>query len=263
MLHGLWHGRWAWENWSARFAKNGYECHAVDLRGHGDSDGTIRTARLRDYIEDARRAVAALPEPPILVGHSLGGTLIEHLLVGGDYPAAVLVAGVPGRYPISTIVRTALARPRATARTVRRNDLYPLVDTVIGARRFLFGPGASDDTVRRTQARLTSASPQLIRQLVLTRPPKPPPTTPTLVLVATHDAAFPPSTQRRRAHVIGADYREIKGSGHDVPLDDGWRDAADAAIQWLAAHDLSRCEPAPHALRGAPGNGSAASTGEE
>jgi pimeloyl-ACP methyl ester carboxylesterase len=243
MLHGLWHAGWAWENWSARLAERGYDCHAVDLRGHGGSQGDVRTARLRDFIEDARRTVAAFPEPPILIGHSLGGALVERLLATDIYPAAVLVAGVPGRYPVRTVIRTAMASPGATARTLRRGDLHPLVDTVAGARQFLFGPGAAAETVRRTHARLASAAPHLIHELMVTRSPHPLPTTPTLVLAASHDAAFRPASQRRRAMVINADYIEIKDSGHDIQLDSAWREAADAVIQWLVTQRPSRPEP--------------------
>lgn len=116
MLHGLWHAAWAWENWSDRLTAYGYDCHAVDLRGHGGSEGDVRTARLRDYVQDARRAVAAMPETPILIGHSLGGVLVEHLLAADTYPAAILVASVHGRYPLGTVVRTTVSRPVATRR---------------------------------------------------------------------------------------------------------------------------------------------------
>lgn len=58
MLHGLWHAGWAWENWSSTLAAHGYDCYAVDFRGHGASEGDLREARLGHYLEDARRAVA-------------------------------------------------------------------------------------------------------------------------------------------------------------------------------------------------------------
>lgn len=151
MLHGLWHAGWAWENWSARLAAHGYDCHVVDLRGHGGSEGDLRTARLRDYVQDARRAVAALPEAPILIGHSLGGVLVEHLLAAGGYPAAVLVAGVPGRYPLRTIVRTAARRPVRTIKASLRRDLAMLVDTPRAAQHVLFSPATPHHIVQQAQ----------------------------------------------------------------------------------------------------------------
>lgn len=216
------------------FTKQGHDCHAVDLRGHGGSQGDLMTAHLRDFITDARQAVAAMSEPPILIGHSLGGVLVEHLLSADTYPAAVLVASVPGRYPVSTLLRTAVTRPGATLQTVVRRDLLPLVATTDGARQFLFGPTADNESVRQVQARLISAAPHVIRELALTRPARPRPGTPILVLAATHDATFRPAAQRRRARSIGANYREVEGSGHDIPLDHAGKDAAAVVVNWLS-----------------------------
>lgn len=233
MLHGLWHGAWAWENWSVRLSEHGHDCYAVDLRGHGASAGDLRTARLRDYLEDARRAVAALPSAPILIGHSLGGTLVEHLASTGSHPAAVLVAGVPGRYPIRTVLRTAVRQPVATLSSVLHRDLAPLVGSPEAARRFLFSSATPDDIVLRTQQRLTSASPRIVRELASRRAARPTPATPTMVLAADGDAAFPSRIQRRRAKILGAEFREIAGSGHDIPLDHRWRDGADIVAAWV------------------------------
>jgi pimeloyl-ACP methyl ester carboxylesterase len=233
LLHGLWHASWAWENWCHWLAARGYDCYAVDLRGHGGSEGAVRTARLRDHLQDARRAVAVLPEPPILIGHSLGGVLVEHLLAAGTYPAAVLVASVPGRYPLGTIVESAVTRPVKTLEAALRHDLFTLVCTARGARRVLFSPDTPADIVRQTQRRLTRASPRIVRELLLTAPARPRPTTPVLVLAGARDPVFTPTRQRRRARTIGADYVEIDGSGHDVPLDHRWRQAADSTAAWL------------------------------
>ena len=235
MLHGLWHAAWAWENWRKRFAAHGFDCYAVDLRGHGGSEGDARTARLRDHLQDTRRAVDALPERPILVGHSLGAVLVEHLIATADYPAAVLVAGVPGRYPISTIFRSTIRRPVRTFRAAIRHDLLPLVGTPRAAQRVLFSPETPGDVVRQMQPKLTGAAPHIVRELVMTPPAMPRPVTPTLVMAAGRDAVFHPARQRHRARVIDADYLEIDGSGHDIPLDHQWRHAADSAIAWLAA----------------------------
>jgi len=235
MLHGLWHASWAWESWAARLAQHGHDCHAVDLRGHGASEGDVHTARLRDFIEDAHRAVAALPAPPILIGHSLGGSLVEHLLATNTYPGAVLVAGVPGRYPLSAVLRTMMAQPGQALHSMLCRDLRHLVGTDARARRFLFGPTTADETVRHTRARLTSAAPHVIRDLLLAPSPRPRSSTPILVLAGTRDAAFSPRAQLRHATAVNADYREIVGSGHDVPLDHGWKHAVDLTAQWLAA----------------------------
>jgi alpha-beta hydrolase superfamily lysophospholipase len=59
----------------------GYDCHALDLRGHGRSEGVRgHVQRFEDYLDDLDLFLAELPEDPLprqlprmLVGHSLGG----------------------------------------------------------------------------------------------------------------------------------------------------------------------------------------------
>lgn len=162
-------------------------------------------------------------------------TLVQHLLAARTYPAAVLVASVPGRYPLGPMLRTTVRRPTKTLESIRRHDLLPLVDTPRAAQRTLFSPTTPDDTIRRVQRRLTTAAPHVIRELMLTPPARPRLATPVLLLAATGDRVFVPAKQRHRARAIGADYVEIVGSGHDIPLDHQWRPAVDTASAWLAA----------------------------
>src|SRR6516164_11750402 len=74
-VHGAWHGAWCWaEHFLPYFSAKGYECSALNLRGHGRSSikGSLRFARIADYVADVEKVAARMPAPPILVGHSMG-----------------------------------------------------------------------------------------------------------------------------------------------------------------------------------------------
>ena len=74
LLHGGGQTRHSWQRTGRRLAREGWLVHAVDLRGHGDSqwapDGDYTIAA---HARDVRAVTASLPEPPVLVGASLGG----------------------------------------------------------------------------------------------------------------------------------------------------------------------------------------------
>src|SRR5690242_6388280 len=89
-VHGLGHGAWCWENWLTDAAEAGYPSFAVSLRGHGGSDGRLRTSRLGHYVDDVIAAAAALPAPPVIVGHSMGGLVVQQVLARYAARAAVL-----------------------------------------------------------------------------------------------------------------------------------------------------------------------------
>ena len=78
-VHGGCHGAWCWENFLPYFAMHGYEAHAVSLRGHGASAGRerIRSIRVPEYVADVERAAGLLSSPPVLIGHSLGGYVVQ------------------------------------------------------------------------------------------------------------------------------------------------------------------------------------------
>lgn len=83
LLHGGGQTRHAWHNTASQLGAAGWYAVTVDLRGHGDSDwspdGDYAFERFAD---DVAAICAALPEPPALVGASLGG--IASLLAVGE-----------------------------------------------------------------------------------------------------------------------------------------------------------------------------------
>ena len=60
-------------------ADRGFPTYAVSLRGHGDSGGRKRIGRtlLRHYVHDVMQTIAELPQPPVLVGHSMGALIAQ------------------------------------------------------------------------------------------------------------------------------------------------------------------------------------------
>lgn len=60
------------------FAQHGYECFAVSMRAHGGSDAAgAADGHMADQIADLASVIASLPQPPILVAHSLGGIVAQ------------------------------------------------------------------------------------------------------------------------------------------------------------------------------------------
>src|SRR5690606_1090224 len=97
-VHGAYTGAWCWdEHFLPFFARHGYAAHAVSLSGHGGSEGRERLDRLRlaDYVDDVARTVAELPAPPVLIGHSMGGLIVQKYLEHADATAAALLCAVP------------------------------------------------------------------------------------------------------------------------------------------------------------------------
>ncbi|MFJ8816423.1 alpha/beta fold hydrolase [Amycolatopsis thermoflava] len=98
LLHGGGQTRHSWRAAGDTLAGAGWTTFAIDSRGHGDSDWALDGRYGLDaMVEDATEVVGALPQPPVVIGASLGG--LTGLVLAGEQPAAirglVLVDAVP------------------------------------------------------------------------------------------------------------------------------------------------------------------------
>ena len=95
-VHGLWLHASSWSAWAECFEAAGYAPLAPGWPGE---HVTVEAARLDpqrvanrgidDIVEHLRAEIAALPQAPILVGHSLGALIAEKLLGQGVGRAAI------------------------------------------------------------------------------------------------------------------------------------------------------------------------------
>jgi pimeloyl-ACP methyl ester carboxylesterase len=104
LVHGAWHGPWCWTDFAQHLTECGHRVRAVQLRGHDGPRGRI-WHRVHHYVEDVRHALAGFPAPPVLVGHSLGGLVVQKHLEGNFAPAAALMASIPTGGTIGAVAR--------------------------------------------------------------------------------------------------------------------------------------------------------------
>ncbi|VFR38889.1 Lysophospholipase; Monoglyceride lipase; putative [plant metagenome] len=100
MLHGLGEHAGRHDRLACWLADRGWQVAAHDHRGHGRSTGHRATLRHPDdLVEDAVRQLRAwsaeLAQPPVLLGHSLGGLLAARIGLRGDLPLDGLVLASP------------------------------------------------------------------------------------------------------------------------------------------------------------------------
>lgn len=60
------------------FSAHGVESFAISLRGHSHSDPVqAHTCSMADQLSDICSFVSGLTQPPVLVGHSIGGIIAQ------------------------------------------------------------------------------------------------------------------------------------------------------------------------------------------
>ncbi len=88
LIHGMFCGPWHWESFRNYFTAAGYSCHVPALRFHDlplqdQPHPQLGQTSVREYKEELKAFIKALPDEPVLIGHSMGGLLVQMLLADG------------------------------------------------------------------------------------------------------------------------------------------------------------------------------------
>jgi pimeloyl-ACP methyl ester carboxylesterase len=96
LVHGAWHGAWCWREIVPQLEREGHRALAIDLPGHGEDPTPREEVTLQYYVDRVIRAVELVDDPPILVGHSMGGVLIGQVAeaIPNRIQALVAVASI-------------------------------------------------------------------------------------------------------------------------------------------------------------------------
>lgn len=225
-VHGLGYAAWCWEHWLDAAAQAGHPGLAVSLRGHGGSGGNLRRATLGGYLADVVRTASALPEPPVLVGHSMGGLVAQMALARFPFRAVVLVTPIPPHPALGSLALIARQHPGDAIGVLAGRSL-PLRPGYLFAR-------LDHASARRHVDRTGLESPLVQYQLTLHLPPaRPRVPVPMLVLGTPDDRLVPIGDVRRTARRYDAELAEFPGMGHDLMLDAGWEQPFETMRAWL------------------------------
>ena len=102
LIHGAFCHAALLDPWTRYFTAAGYHCTAPSLPGHDPCDPTaLSRLGISDFLAALRDIRDRIGEPPILIGHSMGGLLAQHLACERPCTALVCVASAPPwRLPI-------------------------------------------------------------------------------------------------------------------------------------------------------------------
>lgn len=232
LVHGAWHGAWCWKDFAARLTEHGHDVRVMQLRGHDQRSGRI-WHRVVDYVEDVRIAAAEFPRPPVIIGHSLGGVLVQKYLEQHRAAAAVLLATIPAGGALTGMQRFVRRHPMVLLSSMFTLSMRSFIRSAPLVREFFFSPSTPERIVEDCMARLQDESvPALIDLLRLQwQPPLEP--LPVLVVGAEADGFLAPTDAAQIAHAYGIDAEYFPDMGHDLMLDQGWENVADRIERWV------------------------------
>ncbi|NBC33771.1 MAG: alpha/beta fold hydrolase [Alphaproteobacteria bacterium] len=238
-IHGANCAAWVWEeHMLPDLAARGFEVHAVSLRGHGRSEGRhlLPWFSLADYVTDIAATIAHIGRPPILVGHSMGGMVVQKYLDRGHCAGAVLMASVPPRGLFMTSTDLWLRDPVLFSEVACLQTIGPWMPAAYPiTRKVLFSPAMPEDRVRAYFKRWQPESGRVVLDMLgLDLPQGGRALPPMLVLGAADDVFIPPNLVEATARRYGTPVEIFPGMAHAMMLEPGWRRVADMLADWAA-----------------------------
>ena len=242
-VHGAFAGAWCWaEHFLPYFARQGFRACALSLSGHGGSPGRERLDSLSidDYVRDLGQAVSAIGGDPVLVGHSMGGFVVQKYLERASAPGAVLMASVPPQGLLSSSLALAFSNPRLFA------DVNSMMHhgrvSLDALQHVLFANPVEVEKLRACYRRMQPESQRAMWDMSFFNLPhlRRERCPPLLVLAAESDILVPASQAELVASYYGTEAEVFSNMGHLMMLEADWQKVADRIIGWMRAGGLDR-----------------------
>jgi pimeloyl-ACP methyl ester carboxylesterase len=249
-VHGGEHAAWCWdEHFLGFFAAKEYRAVALSLRGHGASSNPKRpwACSIADYVQDVRSVADRLSRASVIIGHSLGGFVVQKCLEFHATPAAVLVASAPPQGAAGALlrnagvlVRGATQHPWSTVKAAVTGKSLSGLTEPERVRGMFFSAQTPQSAVAHCAERLHKERVgKYALDMVFLNLPKPHRvSTPLLVLGAECDRSVTP----REVHATARAYRTqaeiFPNMGHDMMLEPGWAEVAQRIHTWFCVRGL-------------------------
>lgn len=249
-IHGANADRRIWDfHFVDFFVEAGFDVWALSLRGHGANGYSSFPwpPGFSDYAEDVERAIRRIGETPVIVGHSMGGLVVQQVLKNGAIPihAAVLMASVPPDGLFRPFIRLSRAHPVLVGKfkLVNASPRW-MWEQWVGMKDFqqmFFSDSTPLENVAPFYSIYRNESLRAMADILFFNPPaKARLECPLLVMGAEEDRIITPEFVHETADAYSADVELLPRMGHVMMLEDRWETAARILLDWLNTHSERR-----------------------
>ncbi len=242
LVHGYWHSAWCWdEGFMDFFTDSGYKIHAFSLRGHGQSEGkeNLNWWSVNDYVSDLLSVYDSFKNPPIVIGESAGGFIVQKCLELRRPPAAVIIGSVPSVGVFGISIRNLLRHPLNFAKIILTLNTKYVIGTKELCRENLYSDRLPEEKFLEYYEKTQKDSFRAYLDMMLFNLPRVNKiSTPILVIGSDADQIVTIRETQRTAKDLNGDLKMYSGFGHMMVLDFGWEKFAVDILSWLSAQEL-------------------------
>ncbi|MEV2240706.1 alpha/beta hydrolase [Micromonospora sp. NPDC049891] len=251
LVHGFWVTPRSWENWITHYESKGHQVVApaypgfeVEVEALNADPAPIAQVTVPQIIAHLEEVVRALPEPPIIIGHSAGGAFTQILLDHGYGAAGVALNSAP----TEGVRVVPLSQVKSTFPVLRSPaNRHKAVGLTLDQWKYAFTNTFTDEESRALYERYHIPAPGGIvwGGVLANFQPGHQDTwvdyqnndrAPLLFVSGSEDHIMPPAVQKSNAEHYKSntitERREYDGYAHLLPAQKGWEQIADEVLDW-------------------------------
>lgn len=256
LVHGLWMTPRSWEHWVPYYEAKGYRVltpgypgFEVEVEALRADPSVIADLTVPQTVEHLAGVVESLAAPPIIMGHSFGGTLTQLLLARGLGAAGVAINSAPTENvyvtppsqlkALSPAFTHLASRHQAVAFTPEQfhyafTNTLSREDSDAAWERYAIGAPGAWLWAYGLLANFTPGHQETWVDYDQDRAPL-------LFVGGGSDHIMPPSVNKGNARKYAkspavTEYQELAGRSHWTCAEPGWEAVADLALDWAVAH---------------------------
>jgi pimeloyl-ACP methyl ester carboxylesterase len=245
-VHGLFQNSHSWHNWKAYFESRGYQVHAPSYpyhQGPPDSlnhriDPRLTSLDFQQVLDYMSAYVDSLPQKPILVGHSIGGLVMQKLVEAGKVSMGIALAPANPR-GISVSDWKYLRSNFRMVNPLRRRD--KVCRPPLRWFRYTFFNTISDSLARSEHRQFFVPESRIIAKSSTARGQEIDFTklhVPMLFISGEKDNDLPPSLIYKNFKAYTdpesiRQYYQFPGKSHYIASEPGWEDVASYVHEWI------------------------------
>jgi pimeloyl-ACP methyl ester carboxylesterase len=251
-IHGLWLLPSSWDRWATVFAEAGYASltpgwpddpeTVAEANAHPEVFAHKTVGQVADHYESV---IGGLTKKPVVIGHSFGGLLTQILAGRGLAVASVAIDPAPFRGVLPLPISALKSSKPVLGNLANRHRAIPLTFEQF---RYAFANAVTEDEAKElyeTYAVPASGTPIFQAAAANINPwteakvnSKNPQRGPLLIISGELDHTVPwaianASYKRQKRNEGVTEIVEIKGRGHALTIDSGWREVADTALAFV------------------------------
>ena len=246
-IHGLFQNSKSWEQWIPYFEALGYTCHAPNYPCHEGEPAELRRnipkglgkVSLNQVVKVYSDFIDTLDEKPVLIGHSMGGLVVQKLIAEGKGRSGICLSSAPaqGIFPLTwSFIKANLPTLNPFAGS------SPALPSVKGYQYAFCNTQSLEEVTQEYEQYVVPESRKIAWTSLLGQGKVPfrKAHAPLLIITGSKDNIIPPTIgkQTHKAYKdknSRCDYKMFEGRTHNICHQEDWEEVAGYIQNWLSA----------------------------